>query len=73
MMAPPGESAPYDGPPRGRVLPMMAYMERLPLKGVPFSGFWVVRKSVIWVCKSAQQGLQMNFMALKCQENILFL
>ena len=60
------------------VLPMIAYTERLCLKGVPFSGFrnikWIgislvevykrVGKSVIWVRERAQKGQQMNFMAL---------
>ena len=30
-------------------------------------------KSVIWVCERAQRAEQMNFLALKSQENVLFL
>ena len=29
-------------------------------------------KSVIWVCERAQRAEQMNFMALKSRENVLF-
>ena len=66
------------------VLPMIAYTERLHLKGVYLQLYERVRislvevykrvgKSVIWVCKRAQKGLQMNIMALKGQQNVLFL
>ena len=57
---------------------IMAYMWKLPPKGVLFqaTGLWRVGsyllevyervgKSVISVCKKAQKGLQMHFMAVK--------
>ena len=68
MMALYGEAPPE----RGTFFRLQVY-ERLRVGISLVEVYKRVGKPVIWVFKRAQKGQQMNFMALKCRKNVLFL